>query len=80
MVSGSRTSEIGAELLSADVDDRRVTKDAKAIEVSTKNETEGKFSSVAEESGRKQESKGKEGTASIGHDHDSGMEGEFGRV
>ena len=48
-VSGSRTSEMETEVLSADVDDRRVTKDAttagsectrKATEVSTKNEAE----------------------------------------
>ena len=46
-VSGSQTSEMEAELLSADVDDRRVTEDApiagsdftrKATEVSTKSE------------------------------------------
>ena len=74
VVSGSRTSEVEAELLSADVDDRRVTKDAaavsectrKATEASTKNEAERKYSPVGEEVSRDQESKGTEGTTSIG--------------
>ena len=68
-VSGSRTSEIETEVLSGDVDDRRVTKDAavagseftrKTMEVFTpENEAEGKVTSVDE------------------NDHNSGMEGEF---
>ena len=66
VVSGSRTSEIEPELLSADVEDRRVTKDAaiagsectgKAMEVSTKNEAERKYSSVDEEVSRVRKAK-----------------------
>ena len=85
-VSGSRTSETVAEIFSADVEDQRVTKDAaiagsartwKAMKVSTRNEAEGKFSSVDEENSRNPESKGTEGTTSIGDNHNSGMEGEF---
>ena len=48
----------------------------KAMEVSTKNKTEGTFSSVDEDVSRKQESKGTEETASAGDDHNSRMEGE----
>ena len=68
------------------VDDRRATKDAtiagsectrKEMEVSTKNEAEGKCSSVDEEVSRNQESKGTEGSTSVGDDHNSGMAGEF---
>ena len=76
-VSGSRTSGTQVEIL---VDGRRVTKDAtiagsectrKATEVSTKNEAEGKSSSVDEEVSRNQESKGTEETIdSVGDDHD----------
>ena len=85
-VSRSRTSEIETELLSADVDDRKVTKDApivgsectrKAMEVSTKNEAAGKVSWVDEEVSRNPESKGTEETTSVGDDHNSRMEGEF---
>ena len=47
------------------------------MEVSTNNKAEGKLSSVDGEVGRNQESKGTEGTASIGDGRDSGMEGEF---
>ena len=50
------------------------------MEVSTKIEAEGQFSSVDEEVRRNQQSKGTVGTASIGDDHNSGMEGEFCRV
>ena len=83
-VSGSRTSEIEAKRFSADVDDCRV--DAaiagraitwKAMEVSAKNEAEGKVSSVDEEVGRNQGSKGAEEATAVGDDHNSRMEGKF---
>ena len=45
----------------------------KAMEVSTKNEAEGNCSSVDEEVSRNQESKGTEGSTSVGDDHNSGM-------
>ena len=87
VVSGSRICEVESELLSADVDGRRVPKDAavagsectwKAMEVSTQNGTEGISSSVDEEVSRNQESKQRNGgTTSVGDDHNSWMEREF---
>ena len=81
VVSGSRTSELAAELFSAHVDDQRVTKDAtvagsectrKAMEVSTRNGAEGEFLSVDEDVRRNQESKGTEETTFVSQLRDGG--------
>ena len=81
-VSGSRTSELETEVLSGDVDDRRVTKDAAIAGseftrkanggVYPKNEAEGKVSSVDKEVSRNQENKGTEETTAVKNDHNSG--------
>ena len=74
VVSGCRTSEKEADILSADVNDRRVTLDAtiagsectRKAEVSTKNEAERQYSSVDEEVSPNQESKGTWAFTSVG--------------
>ena len=85
-MSGSQTPEMKAEILSADVDDRRVTKQAagfgregtrKAMWVSTRIGTEAKFSSVDEEVSRNRESKGTEETILVEDGQNYGMEGQW---
>ena len=85
-VRGTRTSEAEAEILSAQLDDRRFTEYAaiagspctrKAMEVAAKNGAEENIPPVHEEVSRNQESKETEGIDSVEVNQDLGMEGEF---